>query len=194
MDHYCTYTDEALIELLRKNDHKAFAELYERYWDKLFFLAGKKLDDLYEAEHIVQDIFLDLWNRRTELDIHESLGGYLVVAVKYRIINAQAKRYKQSVRQKENAGSLPQHDNSTEHWLTLRELQDSLHHQLARLPEKCALAFSLRDDGLSYKQIAAEMNISEKTVEMHISRAFKALRTSLGSFINMLILMLSCLF
>lgn len=193
MDHYCTYTDKALIELLQKSDHKAFAELYERYWDKLLFLAGKKLADLYEAEHIVQDLFLDLWNRRAQLDIQQSIDGYLVVAVKYRIINAQAKRYKQSVRYTENASSQPQHDNSTEHWLTLRELQGSLNHQLARLPEKCALAFSLRDDGLSYKQIAAEMNISEKTVEMHISRAFKALRTSLGSFINLLILISPCL-
>ncbi len=193
MDHYCTYSDEALIELLQRNDHKAFAELYERYWDKLLFLAGKKLDDLYEAEHIVQDLFLDLWNRRAELDIQQSVGGYLVVAVKYRIINAQAKRYKQSVRYKENTSVLTPHDNSTENWLTLRELQGNLHHQLARLPEKCALAFSLRDDGLSYKQIAAEMNISEKTVEMHISRAFKALRTSLGSFINFLILICSSL-
>jgi RNA polymerase sigma-70 factor (ECF subfamily) len=194
MDHYCTYSDEALIKLLQKNDHKAFAELYDRYWDKLLFLAGKKLDDLYEAEHIVQDLFLDLWNRRAELNIQQSIGGYLVVAVKYRIINAQAKRYKQCVRHKEKISSLPQFDNSTENWLTWRELQDSLHHQLSQLPEKCALAFSLRDDGLSYKQIAAEMNISEKTVEMHIRRAFKALRTSLGSFINILILIFPCLF
>lgn len=194
MDHYCTYSDEALIKLLQQNDHKAFAELYERYWHKLLFLAGKKLDDLYEAEHIVQDLFLDLWNRRAELNIHQSIDGYLVVAVKYRIINAQAKRYKQFIRHRENALALPHHDNSTENWLTLRELQDSLHHQLSRLPEKCALAFSLRDDGLSYKQIAAEMKISEKTVEMHISRAFKALRSSLGSFINLLVLICPWLF
>jgi RNA polymerase sigma-70 factor (ECF subfamily) len=194
MVHYRTYTDEELVQLLRENDHKAFAELYERYWDKLFFLAGKKLDDLYEAEHIVQDLFLDLWHRRTELNIQQSIGGYLVVAVKYRIINVQARRYKQAARFNENVAATPQHDNSTENWLTLRELQDSLHHQISRLPEKCALAFSLRDDGLSYKQIAAEMNISEKTVEMHISRAFKALRTGLGSLINILILISACLY
>lgn len=194
MTLYRTYTDEALAQLLTKSDHKAFAELYERYWEKLLFIAGKKLGDLYEAEHIVQDLFLDLWNRRTELDIQHTIGGYLVVAVKYRIINAQAKRYKKAVRHSENIFMLPQHDNSTEHWLTFRELQDNLHHQLARLPEKCALAFSLRDDGLSYKQIATEMNISEKTVEMHISRAFKVLRTSLGSLIHLLVLLCSPLF
>lgn len=194
MDHYCTYTDEQLVQLLKQNDHKAFSELYERYWDKLLFLAGKKLNDLYEAEHIVQDLFLDLWNRRGELEIQQSIGGYLVVAVKYRIINAQARRHKQTAKFTEDLAFKPQHDNSTESWLSFRELQNSLHHQLARLPEKCALAFSLRDDGLSYKQIAAEMNISEKTVEMHISRAFKALRTGLGNLISLLILINSCLF
>jgi RNA polymerase sigma-70 factor (ECF subfamily) len=194
MAYYRTYTDEELVQLLRDSDHKAFAELYERYWDKLLFLAGKKLDDLYEAEHIVQDLFLDLWHRRADLDIQQSIGGYLVVAVKYRIINVQARRYKQAVGFNENVSSIPQHDNSTENWLTLRELQHSLHHQLSRLPEKCALAFSLRDDGLSYKQIASTMNISEKTVEMHISRAFKALRTGLGSLINILILISAYLY
>ena len=194
MAHYCTYTDEELVQFLKKGDHTAFKELYERYWDKLLFLAGKKLGDLYEAEHIVQDLFLDLWHRRAGLDIHQSIGGYLVVAVKYRIINAQARRYKQAVKYSENIADIPQPDNSTENWLSFRELQDSLHHQLSRLPEKCALAFSLRDDGLSYKQIAAEMNISEKTVEMHISRAFKVLRTSLGSLIHLLILMGACWF
>jgi RNA polymerase sigma-70 factor (ECF subfamily) len=194
MDHYCTYTDEQLVQLLKQNDHKAFSELYERYWDKLLFLAGKKLNDLYEAEHIVQDLFLDLWNRRAELEIQQSIDGYLVVAVKYRIINAQARRHKQAARFREDLASNPQHDNSTESWLSFRELQHSLHHQLSRLPEKCALAFSLRDDGLSYKQIAAEMNISEKTVEMHISRAFKALRTGLGNIISLIILINTCLF
>ena len=193
MAHYRTYTDEELVQFLKNGDHKAFAELYERYWDKLLFLAGKKLGDLYEAEHIVQDLFLDLWHRRADLDIQQSIGGYLVVAVKYRIINVQSRRYKQSVRYNEKVSSIPQHDNSTENWLTHRELQDSLHHQLSRLPEKCALAFSLRDDGLSYKQIAAEMQISEKTVEMHISRAFKTLRTSLGNLLSILILIGACL-
>lgn len=175
---YSTYTDEELLRLLQTNDHKAFAELYERYWDKLLYLAGKKIGDLHEAEHIVQDVFLDCWHRRASLNIQQSVGGYLVVAVKYRIINAQAKRYRQLLRIKEKPFN--QLDNSTEEYLHWRELQQQYHYQLARLPEKCALAFSLRDEGLSYKEIAAEMKVSEKTVEMHISRAFKALRTALG--------------
>jgi len=186
MAMYNTYTDVELLQLLQTNDHKAFAELYERYWDKLLFLAGKKLGDLYEAEHIVQDVFLDIWHRRTSLHIQHSIGGYLVVAVKYRIINAQSARYKKLIQSRDNIVHQP--DNSTEDWLKLRELQDRYYDQLSRLPQKCALAFSLRDDGLSYKEIAAEMKISEKTVEMHISRAFKALRTALGIFTILLIL------
>jgi RNA polymerase sigma-70 factor, Bacteroides expansion family 1 len=175
---YSTYTDEELLRLLPTNDHNAFAELYERYWDKLLYLAGKKLGDLHEAEHIVQDVFLDLWHRRATLNIQQSVGGYLVVAIKYRIINAQAKRHRQLLRMQEKP--YDQFDNSTEEYLHWRELQHRYHHQLARLPEKCALAFSLRNEGLSYKEIAAEMKVSEKTVEMHINRAFKALRTALG--------------
>src|SRR6185503_12918358 len=92
--HNC-HTDKELLAAIQKGDEEAFTALYLRYWDKLFYLAGKKLGDLPEAENIVQDIFLDIWHRRYELDIHNNIDGYLVVAVKYRIINAQEKRNRQ---------------------------------------------------------------------------------------------------
>jgi RNA polymerase sigma-70 factor (family 1) len=183
MASYELYNDKELVSLLQKDDEKAFAELYERYWKKLFFLAGKKLADPYEAEHIVQDVFLDLWRRRDSLDIQESVAGYLVVAVKYRVINAQARRYKQLLQKNEHSLLTTDLDNSTENWLILRDLQETLREQFSKLPEKCALAFSLREDGLSYKEIARTMGVSEKTVEMHISRAFKTLRAGLDGFI-----------
>ncbi len=112
-----------LLKFLQNGDEKAFAELYTRYWDKLFFLAGKKLNDLYEAEHIVQDVFLDIWNRRASLNILSSVDGYLVVAVKYRIINVQAKRYKQAQREKLTTLYEPQVDNTTEKWMDFEELR-----------------------------------------------------------------------
>lgn len=183
MAGYQLYNDNELVHLLQKDDEKAFAELYDRYWNKLFYLAGKKLADVYEAEHIVQDVFLDLWRRRTNLVIKETVAGYLVVAVKYRVINAQARRYKQSLREREQSMLTPEQDNSTENWLRFRDLQETLRERFSKLPEKCALAFSLRDEGLSYKEIAQSMGISEKTVEMHINRAFKSLRTGLDGFI-----------
>lgn len=177
---YTTYPDGELVGFLQNGDHKAYRELYMRYWDKLFYLAGKKLEDLYEAEHIVQDVFLDIWDRRAFLDITGSFEGYLVVAVKYRIINFQVKRSRDRQRDQLVSGMAPGVDNPTEKWMDFEELQVLLRDQVSRLPEKCGLAFRLRQDGLSYREIADQMDISERTVQMHLTHARKSLKAGLG--------------
>jgi RNA polymerase sigma-70 factor (family 1) len=175
---YATYIDTQLIELLKESDADAFTEIYRRYWDKLFYIAGKRLGDLAEAENIVQDVFMDLWNRRAALHITESVSGYLVIAVKYNIIRFQKKRFLlSSVDNQENI-AIP--DNTTENLINLHALEKQFHTELSRLPAKCSLAFSLRNDGYSYEDIASNMEISRKTVEMHVSRALRSLRTKLG--------------
>ena len=182
-------SDEELIALLHNSDSRAFTELYERYWDKLFYVAGKKLDNLHEAENIVQDVFMDLWKRREILNITGSVGGYLIVAVKYKVISFQKKRYRQlSIQSKDGLeSSIP--DNSTEHLIRYHELQRQYDDELSKLPEKCKFAFSLRNEGLSYKDIADTMDVSVKTVEMHVSHALKTLRINIGSiFLSILTL------
>ncbi len=90
---YSQYTDIDLVFFLQSGDEAAFTEIYRRYWDLLFYLAGKKPDDLPEAESVVQEIYFDLWKRRSQLNIRV-LDDYLVVAVKYRILNILAHREK----------------------------------------------------------------------------------------------------
>jgi len=179
-----SHTDTELLAAIQKDDEGAFTILYLRYWDKLFYLAGKKLGDLPEAENIVQDIFLDLWHRRHELDIRHNIDGYLVVAVKYRIINAQAKRHRREAMSRQAGRQLAEADHSTEQQLAYEELCSLLQEKMLRLPEKCRMVFALREQGLSQKEIASQMNISEKTVEMHVSRALKSLRTVVRSLFS----------
>lgn len=180
------YTDHELLLSLAKGHHTAFREIYLRYWDKLFYLAAKKLQDLPEAESIVQDVFVDLWQRRAQLDIRESLEGYLVVAVKYRVLNFLARQdrarlYEQYAEQQLAAAHL-----STEEWLRFEDLKDWLDKMVNRLPEKCRIAYRLREKGLSQKEIARQMQVSEKTVETHISRALKVLRTGIRQLLSVL--------
>lgn len=186
MSSYNNYSDKELLAAIQKGNEEAFSTLYIRYWDKLFYLASKKLGDLSEAENIVQDIFLDIWDRRGELDIRDSIDGYLVVAVKYRIINAQAKRHRQETANKQMGRLAGEADHSTEHKLAYEELKGLLQQKISHLPEKCRMAFSLREEGLSQKEIASKMDISEKTVEMHVSRALRSLRTVVRSLFSFL--------
>jgi RNA polymerase sigma-70 factor (ECF subfamily) len=62
---YAQYDDAYLLQLMADDDDRAFTEIYNRYWDRLFYVAGIKCRDTALAEEIVQDIFLDLWSRRS---------------------------------------------------------------------------------------------------------------------------------
>jgi RNA polymerase sigma-70 factor (family 1) len=178
---YVSYTDNELMALLKQGNDAAFSALYDRYWEKLFSIAGNKLNDLAMAEDIVQDIFLDLWYRRQQIVLSSALHSYLAVAVKYRVMDAQAKRYRGTQYAQYSRTHFSLEDHSTEQSISFEELKDRLALSITRLPDKCRLVYKLsREAGYSQKQIAEELNVSEKTVESHLFRAMKALRSALS--------------
>lgn len=182
MNSYTERSDRDLIVLLKGDDELAFTELYNRYWKKLFIVAANRLTHLEDAEEIVQDLFATLWHRRHTLDLTSELAHYLTVSVKYRVIKLLDKYYNQ--RRYINAIlSNDKVDNSTQEQLAFDELREELAAYVNQLPEKCRLVFRLsREDGYSQKQIAETLQISEKTVEAHLGKAFKTLRAKLASF------------
>lgn len=177
--------DHELLCHMKVGEKQAFTEIYNRYWKPLFILASHKLNDFSQAEEVVQDIFLYIWKRREELNINSSLSAYLAVCVKYKVINILAKRNQELryIQYATNNLTLP--NCVTEHWVRFEELKEQLAKETARLPEKCRLVFQLsREQGLSQKQIAHQLCISEKTVEAHLSKALRTLRSSLGQFFS----------
>ena len=185
MDSYKTYSDEQLVELLKTSDERAFNEVYNRYWEKLFHKAGYKLNDLARAEEIVQDIFMDIWYRRNELSLNSSLAAYLSASLKYQIIKVHAKARSDRKHLENIKRSAADFDIATQQQLSFKELQKNLEQLVGELPEKCRLVFQLRQEGFSQKEISAQMSISENTVETHISRALKTLRTGLSHFFHL---------
>jgi RNA polymerase sigma-70 factor (family 1) len=179
------YTDTQLIDLLSRDDRPAFTELYNRYWGRLFTVAANKLDkDLESAEELVQDIFLDLWRRRKDLGTIARLSGYLAVAVKYKVIDARLKKKRLKVYKARSADSLSIMDRSTEEQLRFNELQRRLTLVVQDLPERSRLIYTLsRDSGYSHKQIGDQLSISHKTVEAHLSRIVKLIRSKLRSML-----------
>jgi RNA polymerase sigma-70 factor (ECF subfamily) len=180
MTAYKTFSDIALVAALKQDDKAAFAEIYERYWDKLFSVAAHKLEQLEDAEEVVQNIFISLWNRRLSLNITGSLNNYLAVSAKYRVIKMLEKK----LNQKKYTNSLGNErllDDSTQEWLEFMELKGQLEQLITGLPEKCQLVYRLsREQGFSQKEIAGQLGISEKTVEAHLGKAIKTIRTGLN--------------
>jgi RNA polymerase sigma-70 factor (family 1) len=174
--------DNELVLLLKEGSEPALNALYLRYWDKLLSVATNRLDDPAEAEECVQDVFFRLWQRRDDLQLSHSLATYLAVAVKYRVINAMDKQYRLRNRIEQSYVDLAGHQVfSAEDYLLEKELKKQIVASINKLPEKCRIVFTLsREQGLTYKQIAAELDISEKTVEAHISKAMKDIRSNLA--------------
>lgn len=178
---YVSFSDIELLDLIRLGDKMAFSEIYGRYWKKVFTVASNKIGQLEEAEEIVQDIFISLWDRRESIIITTTLNAYLAVSVKYRVIKILAKRSLYNKYADYNLNVVPILSNSTEDWLEFEELKSRLELLVSNLPEKCRLVYKMsRENGMSQKQIAEEFCISEKTVEAHIGKALKVLRTGLG--------------
>lgn len=157
----------------------------------MFYLAGKKLRDLTEAESVVQDVFLDLWERRKTLAV-EKLENYLSVAVKYRVLNLLARRQKEREIVNTQHILTPGSEPSPEEWMTAEEIQTWLHSIAQTLPEKCRIVYHLRDQGLSQREIAEKMGISVKTVQAHIGKAIRTLRTGIGQLWSALLLAGCC--
>ena len=161
----------------------------------MFYVAGSKLGDAQLAKEIIQDIFMDVWERRFSLEVNRGLKPYLNVALNYKVINQQAircrnLRYQKSVLQ-QTQGDV---DNSTELQLRFVDLKEQLDRLIGDLPEKCQLVFRLsREQGLSHKDIAARLDMSPKTVEAHVAKALHKLRHGLSRLLLLLAFSATCI-
>ena len=182
MRGYSEHSDNKLLELLRhEEDAYAFEEIYNRYWDKLYAAAYKRVKCAEAAEEIVQDLFTDIWERHHSLDIRAELPVYLFSAIRYRVINYI---HKEVVKNSYANKFLMEYeyDNSTEETVIANDLNELIQQRVQLLPVKCREVFELsRNDHQSNKQIASQLGISEKTVENQISKALRRLRTSLNT-------------
>lgn len=176
------YTDLELLGLLAQGNDEVFTEIFDRYWKPMLSVAVNKTGDLDEAEEIVQDVFVSLWKRRRKLVVTSGLNHYLAASVKYQVMKVLADRRKRLALEDYSLNSQLASDDSAHRYLDFEELQSQLSKLVSSLPDKCRIVYQLsRETGYSHKEIAAEMDISEKTVEAHISRALRTIRRGLGS-------------
>lgn len=174
-------TDSELLTLLKDDSQAAMNEMFNRYWKKLLVTAANNLQSIEEAEDCVQEIFARLWKLRNTLQLTHSLHTYLSIAVKYGVIDRLNKHHHRRLHLTPANDSLPALAPSVEDSLLNKELWNRLEATINNLPEKCRIVFRLRhNDGLSNKEIAGIMKISEKGVEANITRAIKEIKGKLN--------------
>jgi len=183
---YANLTDPELIALLQQDELPAFVEIYNRYWSRLFSTAYNRLRDEEACKEIVQDIFTVFWSKRHELVFKVGLSNYLFRSVKLQVIDHLRKesvRKSYRMRYRDEA-----YDDSNQQWIMLRDLQQSLDALVEGLPDKCKSVYRLsRIEHRSNREIAKILNISEKTVEGHLTKAMNLLRIKLSHFLLLLL-------
>lgn len=182
-----TYEDARLLYLMARGDEAAFIGIYNRYWDKLYFLAHKHLRSAENSEEIVQDVFLNLWNKRSTVHI-QSLPVYLAAMTRYAIYRFLARERKFSTIPLGGLREQELHHASEEINMDDRLLLHIIEELSNQLPEKCRLVFvhnKLMDQPL--KQVAGELDISVKTAEAHLTKALKFVRGKLGDILSILL-------
>lgn len=177
------WTDEALLQALAAGDRAAFAEVYERHWQRVFALAYRRLKSREVAEELVQDLFAALWHRRAEHAI-QRLEPYLLAAISRRVLDylrahQVREAYADYCRWHEAATT-----QETEQALALTDLTEAVANALLRLPEQSREVFRLsRLEHFSVTEIAQQLGLSGKAVEYHLTKSLRLLRGHLRDFI-----------
>lgn len=163
--------------------YQDFEGLYDTYWEKVFAVCYHNTKDVELAKEMTQDIFKSIWERRANLHFEKSPEHYLVRAAKLKVaehFRNQATRKKhldEAVRDYSVAANYTQADVS--YSLLVEEL-DLL---VEKLPFQCRNVFHMsRNQGLTNKEIAIKLSISQRAVEYHISKALTYLREHLKAY------------
>jgi RNA polymerase sigma-70 factor (ECF subfamily) len=172
------YDDQSLVRCLQKGDRASFTEIYDRYWERLYFLAYSHLKSETATEEIVQEVFLTLWQKRDRLQI-ELLGPYLAAMTRYAVYR-KLERDRKKVQVEATAAPALAVSSDEIKTADDRNLLDLIEKMSNVLPERCRLVFihnKLLDKPID--EVARILNISTKTAEAHLTKALKIVRAKL---------------
>ena len=171
-----TYSDNQLLLRLKAGNENAYDELFRRYWHKAFRVACGKVKSRELAEEIVQDIFMDLWNKRASLSI-ESFDKYLYTCIRYQSLNKIRSQLVHKKYWEYYRAFIPTDEQTTEKTVHFNDLLASIETCLNQLPRKTKEVFYMNKlEGRSLKEIANMLRLSEKAIEYHLSRSLKELK------------------
>lgn len=177
------------VEFPEWRTEKGFEVLFRTLYAALLRYAISVSYAEFNAEELVQDAFLKLWNKRAELSDAVNVKAYLYKMVYNAALNTNKHdKVKTKHASYMQTNAIPKNDNIQQ--LQANELSAIIHVAIAKLPQKCRLLFYLsREEGLSYKSIAERLNISTKTVEHQISKALSILRVELKDYLHVFLLL-----
>ncbi len=182
--------NKSLIYFLKKGDEKAYMFLLDKYHRRLHAYALTLVDDHSLAQDIVQNVFLKTWQYRKKLNHEYTIQSFLYKSVYNEFVNTYKKDKAMMLLQMKYYEALHQEIEKIDE-KSLEELIQLVTKEVEKLPPKCKQIFSLsKKEGLTNMEISEYLNISIKTVEAHITKAFTILKNKLDDKVEISLFLL----
>jgi RNA polymerase sigma-70 factor (ECF subfamily) len=175
-------------------DEQAFELLFHKYFVRLCGFTNKFLNDPDQAQEIVQEVFVKIWEGRGDIDPEDSLKAYIFkIAQNLSLNKLQRKKVESKYTEIYKLVYIEHHEFSAYESFLAKELEKNITFAIGKLPARCRKVFELsRVEGLKYREIADTLHISIKTVEAQMSKALRLLRLELSDYLKLIIIALVC--
>ena len=184
--------ENLLVQRMLGGDESAFSIIFRTYYLDLVLFAGTFLKDRQAAEEIVQDVFIRLWENRESVMITSSLRSFLLKSIQNKCIDTirHLKIVDDYQSKLQNYPLLL--ENNTENYVLYSELEDDLKKALGKIPDDISKIFLLnRFEGLTYPEIASQLNLSVRMVEIRMGKALALLKHYLKDYLITVLLIFS---
>ncbi|WP_353122780.1 RNA polymerase sigma-70 factor [Dysgonomonas capnocytophagoides] len=173
-----------LLKLEEQASERHFKQLYNLLYDRFFRISFYYLQNDENTQEVVLDVFLSLWNKRKDLHTINNFENYCFILLKNASLNYLSK-HKNISERIETKADFQQSDPTPEENLLNEELLLVYINTLEELPPRCREIFILiREQELSYKEVAEQLNISPKTVDAQIQKAVSTLKEKIKLYFS----------
>lgn len=177
--------DKILLNKWIKGEESAFDDLFKTYYKKLCFAAIRTTENLADAEDMVQELFIEIYNSKSTLKIKGSIKNYLFGALYFKCNAFIKKKIKNTIEITDKVIEISDYSNSPLEYIENIEFETIIYDAIDSLPQKCKEIFELsRFNSLKNKEIAQKLNISIKTVENQMSIALKKLYEKVNPYLS----------
>ena len=174
--------EKILVCELQRGNSKAFEALYLRYHSRLYNYANRILKNKQEAEGLVQEVFISIWENHEKLDVSKSFSGFIFRIARNKVLNIIKQNLTHQVYTKYVSENDKVRDDLRKE-IEYREFIDLLRKSIDALPEKTKSIFLLsRNDGLTYKEIAEKTEFSVNIIDHEIRKALLEIRQFLDKY------------
>jgi RNA polymerase sigma-70 factor (family 1) len=180
MENY-QQNEQDLLVRLKLGQQEAFSALYAQYSDRLLYFVQRTTKSPYLAEDVVHDTFMKVWLHRDQIDPSKPFKPYIFVIARRTLLDLLKRAQHEAAIITEIKKYTFEEDHTTEQSLDYSESSHLINEAIAQLSGQVKKTFTLcRIQGMSYKQAAEALSITESTVNKHMSKALQIVREHVG--------------